>query len=60
LGSESQDRLGHEIKEDDKEKDNKKTDITDGETRRHVTFSANVGRAWVLDWWRSQRSESKR
>jgi len=45
LGSDErdQDRHGHEIEEDDKEKINEKKDTTDGETRQCITFSANVG-----------------
>ena len=32
------------------EKDNEKADTSNGKTRKCVTFSANVGRARVLDW----------
>ncbi|EGI65643.1 hypothetical protein G5I_05866 [Acromyrmex echinatior] len=35
-------------KEDDEEKGDEKADTSDGETRRYVTVSANVGRARAL------------
>jgi len=59
LGSdESQDQDKHEEEDDNKEKDNEKKGTSDGETKRRVTFSINVGRARILDWWRGQHSES--
>jgi len=41
--SQDQDRYGNE------EDDDKKADISDGETWRRITVSANVGRALILD-----------
>jgi len=53
--SQDQDRHGYETKE---EKDNEKTDITNGEMRQRVSFSVNIVRARVFDWRSRQRHES--
>jgi len=59
LFAQDQDWHEHEAEErgDNEEKDNEKTDIIDGETRQHVTFSANIRHTQILDWRRGQRNE---
>jgi len=58
--SQEQDRHEYETEEEDdnEEKDNEKTDIIDGETKRRIIFSANTGRARVLNWRSGQRGET--
>jgi len=53
-------KIGMGMKEDDEEKGNEKADTSNSETRRCVTISANVGRAWILDRRSGQRGENDR
>jgi len=50
--------MGMKSKKKTRKKATKKRTTFNSETRRCVTVSANVERAWILDWWSGQRGES--